>query len=318
MDTPLPSGGAEDAHSESDMNRDTPEEQQGQEPVLPSVAVHHPEAEDDSSTSFEGSSSYGQHVAQKSLWSQLLGGENGDSSSEEDNDEDDSAGTDEGGVRLLGQHLARVKLQAEEREYQFKMQIEKLLDEKQEQQAVLREALSKSAQLEAQVKQLEVQNSRKWQIETRDHWINQIESVKQERNRLRAENEQMSESLQKLQAEYPVVTNGDDDNDVERREQLAPPGLSSTSTQADSLKSHLAQTVAELAKERAAREDLQREVDSVKQQLEESGKACLALKKKLDFELELKWERSRQTAMDEQAENGSVLDSLVQVVAPRY
>jgi predicted transposase YbfD/YdcC len=186
-------------------------------------------------------------------------------------------------------HLAKVKLEAEERAHLYRMQIKKLEQEKLEQQQVLREAFDRVSALETQVKTLEVQNTRKWQIESRDHWIAQVETLKQERNRLRMENENMAGSLKKLQG------TADD----------------------ESIRKDFTVALTDLTSERNARDGLKKQLELANERAEKAEAQARAFKKKLDFELELKWERSRQTAIDDEGGNASILDVITEVVAPR-
>ena len=250
-----------------------------------------------------------QQQQKKSLWSQLLGG--GDSSSEGEEDEADSIqDTDEdvNGVKLLGRHLARVKLEAEERAHQLKLQIRKLEADKQEQQVVLRETLERAAQLEQQVKTLEVQNTRKWQIESRDHWIAQVETLKQERARLRAENEKMAESLKRLES---AIIGSSEDADEAKSE-------GDDASRTNMLTKDFTRALKDLGEVRNERDALKKALDEANQRAATAEAEAKALKKKLDFELELKWERTHGSALDEgRPSSGSLLESIAEVVAPR-
>lgn len=226
-----------------------------------------------------------------SLWSQLLGG---DEESEEEEPEETEEVDELSGIVLLGKHLAKVKLEAEERDYTYRNIITQLEKEKYDQQVTLREYSDRCLSLEEQVKKLEVQNTRKWQIESRDHWIHQIESLKQERNKLRSENEKMSESLKKLQ-QMPQGDNQD-----------------------ENLRSLLARALSDLTEARLERDNLQKDLFDWKKKYEESEAVNIALKRKLDFELELKWERSRQSIREEEdISSDSFLEKVVDIVAPR-
>lgn len=234
----------------------------------------------------------------KSLWTQLLGADDDDEEEDEEEEvpprqssnapsNEDSA--DLSGIQLLGQHLAKVKLQAEERDHEYRKQISQLEREKREQSKVLGESQDYVLQLEAKVKELEMQMTKKWQIEYRDNWIAQVDTLKQEKKKLKEENEQMRASIASL---------------AQQQEEEQEPAL-------------FAKTLNDLTLQREANESLRVELEQVKQALAQSEKTCLAFKSKLDKELELKWELSKRNHWEEEKQSGSIIDSIVQVVAPR-
>jgi hypothetical protein len=262
------------------------------------------EHRDDASTSIDGSSSIiarsNMAKPQRSLWSQLLGaGETSDSDGERveeefEFEEDDvrSVNHDASGMKLLGEHLARVKLEHEEQAHQFRTYIKKLEQDKLEQQQALREANDRALQLEEQVRTLELQNTKKWQIESRDNWLKQIESLRQERNRLKQENDRMSESLAAL-------------------------GVGTASSfNADDVKRQLTKVLEDLQREKSENAKLKAEMETALERADKAEVAARAFKKKLDLELELKWERQRLDSLDEEGRD-SLLGMIGNVVAPR-
>lgn len=241
----------------------------------------------------------------KSLWTQLLGNDDEEDEEDEghhheDHDTDGEEEEDRSGIQLLGQHLAKVKLEAEERAHQYRNQISQLEREKREQSQVLGQSQDRVLALEQQVRELEMQMTKKWQIEYRDNWIAQVDSLKQDKKKLKEENEQMKASIQLLQSR-------DEDDDDEYDEQ-----------DGSEQRALFAKTLGDLNKEKEANELLRGELAQAQQQLALSERTCLAFKNKLDKELELKWELAKRNHWEEEKQTGSLLDSIVHVIAPHH
>jgi len=131
-----------------------------------------------------------------SLWQALMGNDDDDDESVRDNDdcEDDEVS----GVRVLARHVANVKLAAEERDFRYVQQLSEADKTIASLRQMLKEAGDKASAMEEHVKALELQNTKKWQIESRDHWVKMVEELKAERARLREENARLVEEIRKL------------------------------------------------------------------------------------------------------------------------
>jgi hypothetical protein len=221
----------------------------------------------------------------RSLWSALFGGDSSEDEAEEEVQagakDDDEEEEDANGVKLIAQHLAKVKLAAEEREHGFRQAQADADKTIKHLRGMLKESLDKSSGLEEHVKALEVQNTKKWMIESRDHWVTMVEQLKAERAKLREENARLVEQLRQL-------------------------SLGGGAGGGDPDKTQTAQALTMLADERAAfsrrEEDLKAQIDKARAEAEHKETSIVALRRKLDFELELKWERSREDEAAAQSE----------------
>ena len=231
---------------------------------------------------------------------------------QEEEEEEEDENNNNSAIKVLGKHLAKVKLEFEEKEFALRTKIAKLEKEKQHQQEMLKEALESRNHFREEVTKLEVQNTRKWQIEARDNWIAQVEALKEERARLKRQNEQLILELKKIGGEESFLTattissnnsnNNKEDNDV--RLSLA----KALSNLADESKRH-SEKEAELLKQ----------IEDLKQKEKLKDAECKALRKKLDFELELKWDRMHEEEEKQQSDgkkNGA-WEAIVNIVAPR-
>ncbi|KAH9262546.1 hypothetical protein BASA82_000412 [Batrachochytrium salamandrivorans] len=155
---------------------------------------------------------------------------------------------DRSGIQLLGQHLAKVKLEAEEKAHQYRNQISQLEREKREQSQVLGQSQDLVLALEQKVRELEMQMTKKWQIEYRDNWIAQVDSLKQDKKKLKEENEQMKASIQHLSSLQSRDENDEYDDQDGNEERLL-----------------FAKTLSDLSKEKEANECLRGELDQIQQ-----------------------------------------------------
>ncbi|GBG32555.1 Hypothetical Protein FCC1311_087792 [Hondaea fermentalgiana] len=205
------------------------------------------------------------------------------------------------GLRLIAAHLAKVKLEFAEREYAAKSRIGNLEHELDDTLLRLEEATKDVANYQAQVKQLQGQNTYKALVQEREKWKSLTDTLRKDNRALRAQIDQLQHG------------------------QLQKPWNSSGSGAEPDLLYHPARRRQDSLTDRSAElVQLRSEINFLKHELEDKNVEINALRAKLDRELELKWERSHggSSGADPVAPNGgggwkrSLFESVAEVLAP--
>ena len=229
------------------------------------------------------------------------------------------------GLRLLANHLAKVKLEAAENRYELSR--------------LLKITQGKNEELEGEVcrlKQLCRENSLHWRLQERDDWKALVEAVQKDRSRLERENEKLvteisllrqqvtslghvpeapenSAYISPLKATATSPTRQEEDHGSGSRRNSCSPSIDDdpagyigrleedlglSKRRESALREKLASLTAQLERWRIEKQsDLENQVD--------------ALRHKLDTELQAKWERSQHRG----AISG-LFSSLIETVAP--
>lgn len=235
--------------------------------------------------------------------------------------------TDVEGLRLLANHLAKVKLEAAEQLYSINTKLKGVSEEN-------RELHSEVARL----KQLCRENTLHWRLQERDDWKALVEAVQKDRSRLENDNERLSNEISLLRKQLTslgyVPETPDNSAYVSPRRGSVGSG-DGASSQADSgptprsaspsmdfsqnPQGHIEHLEEALAESKRRESSLREKLSSVTAQLEkwriekqsELESQIGALRHKLDRELQAKWERNHDVSV-----LTSMFESLVETVAP--
>mmetsp|Transcript_15193 Transcript_15193/g.27058 ORF Transcript_15193/g.27058 Transcript_15193/m.27058 type:complete len:247 (+) Transcript_15193:211-951(+) len=203
------------------------------------------------------------------------------------------------GVRMIAAHLAKVKLRAAEHEYESKVRIQELEKNLSDALRQLEQATKDSENYRLQVKQLQSENTYKALVAEREKWKSLIDTLRNDKKQMAFEIDDLKKQLADL---------GQDPYGPDANEAL------STETSGPS------KTMA-VASPRHGPGDpqliqLQGEVKFLRNQVEAKQVEVLALKSKLDRELELKWEREHEARTQGKGWRRSLLESFAEAIAP--
>lgn len=95
------------------------------------------------------------------------------------------------GIRLMAQHLARVKLDAAEQSYALKQRLRSRQEEQKQMLAELELCRRKLSESEATIMMMKKESSRKYCIEERNDWKALVAALNKDRSRVQKENEQL-------------------------------------------------------------------------------------------------------------------------------
>mmetsp|Transcript_1025 Transcript_1025/g.1496 ORF Transcript_1025/g.1496 Transcript_1025/m.1496 type:complete len:242 (+) Transcript_1025:196-921(+) len=220
--------------------------------------------------------------------------------------------SEETGLKLLGQHLAKVKLEAEEMRYRHKTEVVELNSQVTELQKQLDVCRSDIEEYKKQVKALEIQGTRKALFDEREQWKKLVESLRKDKKRLQQEREELKEALknqsQSQVANISIDTNKDGNNNSDIK--------SNENSESENDYKKRARTISGNMNggfDEAERIKFHSEINILQSELEQKNVEVEALKEKLDHELELKWERVQ--SMDSSWRK-SLLDSFKEVLSP--
>ena len=240
--------------------------------------------------------------------------------------------SDPEGLRLLANHLAKVKLEAAEQIYTLTTRGKFLQQENEE--------------LNVQVLHLKQQcreNTLHWRLQERDDWKALVEAVQRDRTRLETENEHLMEEISVLRKQLTTLghvpeapTNSSyvspsskqktaarynyNNNNTDEQEEVSEDGNSrSPSYDKSDVSDHINHLEEELSKSKRRESALRDKLSTLKAQLEqwriekqtELESQIGALRLKLDKELEAKWERSQDKSI-----LTSVFSNIIETIAP--
>ena len=238
--------------------------------------------------------------------------------------------SDPEGLRLLANHLAKVKLEAAEQIYALTNE-GKYLKEKNE------ELSSQVLHLKQQCRE----NTLHWRLQERDDWKALVEAVQKDRTRLENENESLMEEISLLRKQITSLGHMPDSpanskyvspstksktgpryNEEGHMVPVSPVAFEHKDTNGldkNDLSNHIAHLEEELSKSKRRESSLRDKLSTLKAQLgqwriekqTELEAQIGALRLKLDRELEEKWERSQDRSIFT-----SVFSNIIETVAP--
>jgi|EP00945_MAST-04E_sp_MAST-4E-sp1_P004403 chromosome segregation ATPase len=236
--------------------------------------------------------------------------------------------TDVEGLRLLANHLAKVKLEAAEQIYSLGTKVKQVNEENKELCGEV-----------ARLKQLCRENTLHWRLQERDDWKALVEAVQKDRSRLENDNEKLSCEISALRKQLTSLGHAPETPDDSayvspRRGSVASAdgagshivaGHSSSRPDSPSVdflndpQGHIQHLEGALGESKRRESVLREKLASVTAQLEqwriekqsELESQIGALRHKLDTELQAKWERNHDVSA-----LTSIFSSLVETVAP--